>query len=162
MTNDNPQRRREQLQEAITDLSDEQLDTINSKLRFWDLSETVHVFRVEETETFCGRQIDIRTGDIVTQQSATDTGALSSHLETMCEGCFNGMLHSYDQQRQTEMNADRQREPITTTEITKTVTTQPNGGDYCATVKISVTGTDDIALEKAREIATTVHDVLDE
>jgi hypothetical protein len=152
----------ERLHEAITDLSDEQLDAINAKLRFWHLSETTHVFRVEETETFCGQQIDMRTGEIVTQHPDDGAGSVSPQIEQLCEECFNDVLHVYEQQRQTEMNADSQERPRTTTEITKTVTTQPDGEDYRATVEITVTGTDDIALEKAREITATVHDVLDD
>jgi organic hydroperoxide reductase OsmC/OhrA len=162
MTNDDSQRRMERLHEAITDLSDEQLDAINAKLRFWSLSETAHVFRVEESETFCGRQIDMRTGEIVTPRSDDESGSVSPQIEQLCEACFNGVLHIYDQQGQTEMNTDAQQEPITTTEVTKTVTTHPDGEDYRATVEISITGTDNIALEKAREIAATVHDMLDD
>jgi hypothetical protein len=152
----------ERLHEAITDLSDEQLDAINAKIRFWHLSETTHVFRVEETETFCGQQIDMRTGEIVAQHPDDGTGSGSPQIKQLCEACFNGVLHVYEQQGQTEMKADSQREPRTTTEITKTVTAHPDGEDYRATVEISITGTDDIALDKAREIAATVHDVLDD
>lgn len=59
------------------------------------------------------------------------------------------------------MDADPQQ-PMTTTEITKTITTESNTGDYRATVEISITGQDESALAKAREIAAAVHDMLDE
>lgn len=162
MTDDEPQRRIELLQEAITDISKEQLEAINSKLRFWYPAETAHVFRAEEDHSFCGRQIDLSAGEVLTQQSDDESSSLSLQIETICETCFTEVLCVYEQHGQTETDAEPQQQPTITTEITKTVTNPSNARDYRATVEISVTGQDEIALAKAREIAAVVHDMLDD
>lgn len=169
MTDDEPQRRMDLLQEAITDLSKEQLEAINSNIRFWCPSETAHVFQTGENDTFCGRQIDLSTGRVITQKSDDEYGSLSPQIETICETCFTEVLHVYEQQGQTEMEdgqtemeTDPQKQPMISTEITKTVTNQSNAEDYRATVEISIIGQDESALAKAQEIAAAVHDVIDE
>ena len=165
MTDDvNSPQRLEQLQKAIKDVSQEQLASINSKIRFWYLSTTAHVFRVEEKETFCGRQIDLSAGRIVTQQSNNGTETLSPQIEDICEECFHRVLQIYEQNGQkvdsTESQDHEENQSQTTSEITKTVTRHHDSEDYHATVDITIRGRDELALKKAQEIEETVQEML--
>ncbi|WP_248911002.1 hypothetical protein [Halocatena marina] len=165
MTDDvNSPQRLGQLQNAIEDMSQEQLASINSKIRFWYLSTTAHVFRVEEKETFCGRQIDLSAGRIVTQQSNNGAETISPQIEDICEKCFNRVLQIYEQNGQklvsTESQSHEENQLQTTSEITKTVTRHLESEDFHATVDITIEGKDELALKKAQEIEESVQEIL--